>query len=298
MSKKTSSPAQRGRGKKPFQDSVSETDSSTTTTPSQNSGNRWYLIAVFAVIALGGTYLMNAMKNAPHDVPRFTYEVIKEHPHDPDAFTQGLLLEDGIVFESTGKYDGKSSVRKYKLGSTEMDKLVPLPNDEFGEGLAMVDEKLFQITWKEEVCHVYDKELNKIKDFKYRGHGWGLAYDGKHLIMSNGSSSLYFIDPETFEDVRKVAVRNGRRPINDLNELEYSGGSIYANRLNHDNIYEINPTTGQIESIIELSGLWEDRPREGVLNGIAVDSKTGRIIVTGKYCPKIFEIKLLPKNIK
>ena len=239
---------------------------------------------------------MQAIKNAPHDVPRFTYKLIAEHPHDEGAFTQGLVSEGDVVYESTGKYDGESSIRKFKLGSPDLEKLVPLSNQEFGEGLAMVGDKLYQITWKEEVCHVYDKELNKVKEFKYSGHAWGLAYDGTHLIMSNGTSRLYFIDPETFEDVRVVTVRNGRRAVDNLNELEFTGGSIYANRLNWDNIYEINPETGQVDSIIELNGLWEDRPREGVLNGIAVDSKNGKIIVTGKYCPTIFEIELVRKE--
>ena len=297
MAKKTSKPT-RKKNRKPFQDVTADPPSPPSSraadpgAPSQ--GNRWYLIAIFVVIALGGTYLMSAMKNLPNDVPRFTYKVVKNHPHDAGAFTQGLVLENGIVYESTGK-EGQSTVRKYKLGSDKMIKIESLPSDEFGEGLAKVGDQLYQITWKNEICHVYDTDLKKIKDFEYRGHGWGLAYDGKHLIMSDGTARLHFVDPETFEDVRVVSVRNGRRPIVDLNELEYTGGKLYANCLGRDTIYEINPDNGQVESIIDLRGLWEDRPREGVLNGIAVDSKDGKLIVTGKYCPTLFEIELVPE---
>ena len=301
MAKKTSSPSRRKR--KPFQDAQSgdatiQTPVGNAATPAGASGEgaRWSLIALFVVIALGGTYLMKAAKSWTHVVPRFTYKVVNEYPHDPGAFTQGLVMEDGVVFESTGKLNGQSSIRTYKLGAETVEKIKPMGLDEFGEGLAMVGDKLYQITWKNEVCYVYDKELNKVKQFAYQGHGWGLAYDGTHLIMSDGTARLHFIDPETFEDVRVVTVRNGQRPVNNLNELEYSGGSIYANRLNVDRIYEINPATGQVESIIDLSGLWEDRPAEGVLNGIAVDSNNGKLIVTGKYCPKLFEIELVPQG--
>lgn len=303
MAKKTSSPSRRSRKRKPFEEAQTgrvESEipvaNATAGSAAPGEGTRWYLIALFVTVAFGGTYLMSALKNRAHVVPGYTYEVLNEYPHDAGAFTQGLVLENGVVFESTGKLEGQSSIRSYKLGDEKVEKLKPLGMEEFGEGLAMVGDKLYQITWKNEVCHVYDKELNKIKQFSYKGHGWGLAYDGTHLIMSDGTARLHFIDPKTFEDVRVVTVRNGRLPINNLNELEYSGGSIYANRLNWDNIYEINPANGQVESIIDLSGLWEDRPSEGVLNGIAVDSENGKVIVTGKYCPKIFEIKLVPQT--
>jgi len=302
MPKKISNAAKHRKNRAPFgsqreEAAAAETDSSKTGASHPSSGNRVYLIVLFLAIALGGTYVMNVLKNLPVDVPRFTYKLIETYPHDPSAFTQGLVLENGMVYESTGKY-GKSTIRRYPLGSEANEKLQTLPSDQFGEGLAMVNDKLYQITWKEEVCHVYDKDLNKVKQFQYNGHGWGLAFNGKHLIMSDGTSRLHFIDPETFEDRDVVTVRNGRLPINELNELEFSGGKIYANRLGFDKIYEIDPRTGQIEAIIDLAGLWEDRPREGVLNGIAVDAKTGKLIVTGKYCPNIFEIELIPQPSK
>lgn len=264
--------------------------------PTVNEGRRWYLIAVFIVIAIGGTYLSNWMRNSRSDVPRFTYEVVNEYPHDPDAFTQGFEVEGDVVWESTGKYDGESSVRKVDLQSGDILKKKQLPDDQFGEGLATVDDKIYQLTWKENICHVYDRELNEIKKYEYRGQGWGLTYDGKHLIMTGGTSRIKFLDPDSFEEVRSINVRHGLRAVGQLNELEYTGGKIYANVLGSDNIYAIDPADGTVLSVIELKGLWTQRPPEGLLNGIAVDSETGRIFVTGKYCPKVFEIKIVPKT--
>ena len=151
------------------------------------------------------------------------------------------------------------------------------------------------MTWKKGICHVYDKELNKVKEFKYDGDGWGLAYDGNkdELIMSNGTSRLYFLDPKTFEEKRSIIVRDGGRTVDALNELEYTGGKLYANRWKWDYICQIDPETGELLAKIDLKGLWNrnERPNEGVLNGIAID-ENGRLIVTGKYCPFIYEIKL------
>jgi glutamine cyclotransferase len=253
------------------------------------------LIAVFVAIALGGTYLAQFLQHSGRDVPRYTYEEIQRYPHDGEAFTQGLVLKDGIVWESTGKL-GSSSVRKSDLKTGEILKIKNLPPDEFGEGLAMVDDKLYQLTWKNEKCYVYDLDLNEIRTFSYRGQGWGLTYDGKHLILSDGTSRLRFIDPETFEYQREITARIGNNAVGGLNELEYSGGSIYANRWNWDNVYEIDPKNGNVKAIIDLKNLWSERPREGILNGIAVDPLKKQLIVTGKYCPHLFEIRLVPRN--
>ncbi len=242
--------------------------------------------------------MANAFRNANSDVERFGYKLIKNYKHDPAAFTQGLVLENGIVFESTGKYEGQSSIRKVDLETGEILKKVNLPDDQFGEGLTMVGDKLYQLTWKKGICHVYDKQLNKLDlEFKYDGQGWGLTYDGNHLVMSDGTSRLFFLDPETFEEVRSVNVRNGLASINGLNELEYTGGKIYANRWQWDTIYKIDPDTGKVEGLIDLKNIWpkNQRPEEGVLNGIAVDDR-GKLIVTGKYCPNIFEIVPMRSN--
>ena len=257
-----------------------------------NEGRRWYLIGVFVLIAIGGTYLAQAMQEPPN-VPRFTYEVLEKFPHDPSAFTQGLVLEDGFLWESTGKFDGQSSIRKVDLVSGEILNKKKLDAKEFGEGLELIGDKLYQLTWKNGICHVYDKNLNLIEDFKYEGQGWGLAYDGKNLVLSDGSSRLRFFNPDTFEEVRSVTVRNGYASISQLNELEYVDGKIYANRLGWDSIYQIDPKTGQVLGIIDLGGLWENRPPEGVLNGIAVWKRD--LVVTGKYCPHVYKLKLLKK---
>lgn len=265
--------------------------------PVVNPSRRWFLVGTFLLITVGGTYLARGFQNANVDVERFGYKRIETHPHDSAAFTQGLVLQRGVVYESTGKYDGQSSVRKVDLATGKILKKVPLADDQFGEGLAMVGDELYQLTWKKGICHVYDKELNKIREYQYDGQGWGLAYDGTHLIMSDGTSRLYFLDPETFKEVRTINVRSGMASINSLNELEFTGGMIYANRWQYDSIYEIDPKTGKVNGIIDLQGIWphDQRPAEGVLNGIAVDEK-GKIIVTGKYCPSVFEIELVRKN--
>ena len=206
-----------------------------------------------------------------------------------------MLLEDGIVWESTGK-NGQSSIRKVDLKTGETLNIKKLEDRLFGEGLAMVGDKLYQLTWQNETCLVYDRDLTKLKEFKYDGQGWGLTYDGTHLIMSDGTSRLRFIDPETFDEVRSVYVRKGSQAIGRLNELEFADGYVYANRLDWDSIYKIDPKDGQLKGIIDLGGIWprEQRPREGVLNGIAVDAEKRMVIVTGKYCPYIYEVEFLP----
>ena len=286
------------RKRQSFLDAANEPTTTPAASELVSSGRRWYLIGLFVVIALGGTFMAQALNNQiPVDVARYTYEVVRTYPHDPTAFTQGLYLEDGVCWESTGK-EGKSTIRKYDLASGKIIKNVDLPPREFGEGCAVVGDRLYQLTWKNGICHVYDRELNKIKDFEYRGQGWGLTYDGTDLIMSDGTSRIYFIDPETFENKRMITVQSGRKRIDFLNELEYTGGKIYANRWRHDTVYEIDPKTGKVLGIINLAGLWpnKDRPSEGVLNGIAVDSVTQQVIVTGKYCPEIYEIKLIRRD--
>lgn len=286
------------RKKQGFLDAANEPTTTPKNTSVVSSSRRWFLIALFVGIALGGTYLAQALNNrVPADVPRYTYEVVGTFPHDPTAFTQGLFLEDGVVWESTGK-EGKSTIRKYDLATGNMIKSVSLPDNEFGEGATLVGDKIYQLTWKNGLCHVYDRELNKIRDFEYDGQGWGLTYDGTDLIMSDGSSRIYFIDPETFEDKRVITVRSGRKRISQLNELEYSGKKIYANRWNSDSIYEIDPNNGKVVGIINLAGLWpnRERPSEGIMNGIAVDSKSKQVIVTGKYCPQIYQIKLIRRD--
>ena len=259
---------------------------------------RWFLIGLFFLISIGGTYLVTKFRDPAPNTPRFTYEVIEAYDHDPNAFTQGLVFEakDDLVWESTGLI-GQSKLRKWNLKTGEIKKEILLEGELFGEGLTIANDRLYQLTYKAGKCFVYDREFNLLETHTYEGQGWGLTFDGKSLIMSNGSSRLIFRDPDTFEKQKVVTVRQGRRSVPELNELEFAGGKIIANQYNSDFVYEIDPDSGQVEGIIDLTGIWpvRNRPEQGVLNGIAIDQVAERILVTGKLCPKVFEIKLKPK---
>ncbi len=255
---------------------------------------RWDLIGLFLLISLGGSYLVLFLRTKP-TTPQFTYEVLRTFPHDTTAFTQGLLIHDGFLWESTGK-KGKSKFRKIILEAGEEIQSVDLDAKYFGEGLAWHNGHFYQITWQEHKCFVYNEQMEKVREFTYEGEGWGLTSDGTHLIMSDGSSILRFFDPETFEEKRRIPVRLGgfRAPV--PNELEYIDGKIYANVWMRNLIYVIHPATGEVVHQIDLDGLWpqSERPEEGVLNGIAFNPKTKKILLTGKYAPKIWEIEVVP----
>jgi glutaminyl-peptide cyclotransferase len=254
---------------------------------------RWDLIALFLLISIGGSYLVMALRKPM--APQFTYKVLKSYPHDPDAFTQGLMMHDGFLWESTGK-KGKSSFRKIDLETGQLLQNVIVDDQYFAEGLAFLNDQFFQLTWQDEVCFVYDKSMKKVREFPYEGEGWGLTTDGVDLIMSDGSSALRFMDPETFKEKRRINVRvNGMR-AGVLNELEYVGGKVFANVWMRDVIYEIDPQTGNVDRQIDLSGLWPvaERPEEGVLNGIAFNPKSKKLLVTGKLALKIWEIDVVP----
>ncbi len=264
-----------------------------TNSPGKRPVN-WNLIALFLIISIGGTYLAIAMR-PPLELPTYTYRKLNEYPHDKTAFTQGLVEDSGFLWESTGLY-GESTIRKVDLESGEVLAQKSLDEKYFGEGLAILNDRLYQLTWKAGICFVYDRELNEVGQFKYDGQGWGLTTDGTHLILSDGTPELRFFNPETFEEVRSVWVRLGKRRVGRLNELEMfgTGGKLYANTFESDLVYEIDPKTGYVTAVIDLTGLWprRERPRGGVLNGIAVNPKTNKMLVTGKYCPRIFEIQL------
>jgi len=205
----------------------------------------------------------------------YTFRVVNEYPHDPGAFTQGLVFQGGWLFEGTG-LTGQSSLRRVVLGTGEVVQKHDLPADRFGEGI---------VIWEGQ--------------FAYQTDGWGLTHDGEHLIMSNGSATLYFRDPETFTVVRTVQVLSGDTPVQELNELEYIEGRVFANVWRTDLIAVIDPATGRVTHWIDLSGLLapEDQtPQSGVLNGIAYDPGAGRLFVTGKRWPKLFEIELVPAD--
>ena len=231
-------------------------------------------------------------------LPKFyTYQVIDTLPHDDNAFTQGLVFENGFFYESTGRHQA-SSLRKVDPPTGEILKLHKLSDEYFGEGLAIVDDRIIQLTWREKVGFVYDKETFDLqKEFDLKTEGWGITYDGNRLILSDGTEKLYFLDVETFETIGEVAVYDGDLPVTRLNELEYINGEIFANVWMTESIARIDPQTGKVLGWISLQGLLDTESlvrREDVLNGIAYDQKNNRIFVTGKLWPKVFQIKLVP----
>ena len=227
----------------------------------------------------------------------YSYLVIDEYPHDPQAFTQGLVFEDGYLYESTGLY-GSSSLRQVALETGEILQMVELPPEYFGEGIAIYDgNRIAQLTWREQIGFVYDKgDFELLNQFTYATEGWGLTYDGTWLIMSDGTPTLHYLDPSTLEEVRTVEVIDIYGPVERLNELEYIKGQIYANIWITNRIAVIDPTTGRVTAQIYLQGLLspEEAQVADVLNGIAYDPAGDRLFVTGKLWPSVFEIELVP----
>lgn len=226
-------------------------------------------------------------------VPSLQWRVVNSYPHDPNAFTQGLLWHDGHLYEGTG-LEGKSSVREVDLETGKVEKIEDVPNPIFGEGLALVKDRLYEITWKDGQCFVYDLNTFKPKTrFTYGGEGWGLTYDGTYLIQSDGTSKLTFRDPITFGARKSVNVTQDGQPVTNINELEYIDGTVWANIWQTDKIVLIDPQTGKVKAYLDMTGLLPVTDRKGtedVLNGIAYDPKTKRIFVTGKLWPKLFQI--------
>ena len=219
--------------------------------------------------------------------------MVRSFPHDPGAFTQGLLVYDGKLYESTG-LNGRSSLRRVDLESGIVEQQVELPAALFGEGLARVGGRLFQLTWQNQRVLVWDlATLKKEAELSYEGEGWGLCYDGQHLVMSDGSSLLTLRDPTTFAKVGQVEVRRKGAPVANLNELECVDGVIYANIWQDDHIARIEPKTGEVTAWIDAAGLLSPAESRGVdvLNGIAYLPSTGNLLVTGKLWPRVFEIR-------
>ena len=227
----------------------------------------------------------------PRNIP---YKIVATTPHDPAAFTQGLLLHEGLYYESTGGY-GSSTLRQVEPKSGKVLKRHNLPASIFGEGLALRGGRLYQLSWQSGQGFIYDRESFKhLGNFRYQGEGWGLTWDGEHFILSDGSAFLRFLDPETFALMRSVKVRNHIAPVDDLNELEFVEGKVFANRWHTDEVLVINPASGLIEATLDLSDLERPRPRnqEAVLNGIAYDPKTRLLHVTGKLWPQIYTLQM------
>jgi glutamine cyclotransferase len=226
-----------------------------------------------------------------------TYQVVNTYPHDPGAFTQGLVYEDGFLYEGTG-LNGNSSLRKVALETGEVVQSHDLADEYFGEGIAIFGDKIMQLTWQSHIGFIYDKaSFEQLGEFEYPTEGWGLTQDGSRLILSDGTATLRFLDPQTLQEMGAIEVRDAGSPVTQLNELEYIHGEIYANIWQTDFIARISPETGQVLGWINLAGLLspeERQPPTDVLNGIAYDAAGDRLFVTGKRWPKLFEIKIIP----
>jgi glutaminyl-peptide cyclotransferase len=229
----------------------------------------------------------------------YGYRIVHTYPHDPKAFTQGLIYLHGYLYESTG-LNGQSSLRKVDLRTGLVLQRHDLDPQLFGEGLTNWQNTLIQLTWKAQTGFVYDRATFRLlRTFQYQGEGWGLTQDGVHIILSDGSSSLRFLDPQTFQEVNRIVVSDGGVEVHELNELEYVRGRIYANVWQTDLIAIISPQDGLVVGWADLSGLRPESVRgnsDAVLNGIAFDTAHNRLFVTGKLWPKLFEIQLVRKG--
>ena len=255
-----------------------------------------YLIRSMAATGLACLLSLAALAQERSSGPADSYRVVHVYPHDPDAFTQGLVYEAGYLFESTGR-NGKSSIRKVDIATGQVIQRYNLPPEYFGEGLTTWGPNLVQLTWTTGLGFVYDRSSFAVKrKFRYSGEGWGLTKDRRHLILSDGTPILRFLDPETFEEVSRLAVTDvGGVALKNLNELEFIHDEIYANIWYSDRIARISPATGKVLGWIDLTGLIDKRKltdSDAVLNGIAYDAKQDRLFVTGKLWPSLFEIKL------
>jgi len=223
-----------------------------------------------------------------------TVSVLAAYPHDPNAFTHGLVVYEGKLLESTGQY-GYSSLRRVDIPTGRVERLLPLAATYFGEGIAVLDDRVYQVTWQNGIGFVYDaKTLAAERTFRYTGEGWGLTTDGTHLILSDGSATLRFLDPQNLSAVKQLTVTDEQIPVVRINELEYVEGEIWANIWYSDRIARIAPTSGEVVGWIDLSALYprSGRPDEAVLNGIAYDSSAQRLFVTGKNWPQLFELEI------
>jgi glutaminyl-peptide cyclotransferase len=257
-------------------------------------------LVVCVVLAAAGTVAGQSpspmRKNSP---PEYTFDVVRQFPHDPVAFTQGFTYHDGFFYEGTGR-KGQSSLRQVNPGTGQVIRRVDLAPDAFGEGVTVLGNEVIQLTWLSHVGFVYDlRDFHLVRTFQYPEEGWGLTTDGHDLFMSDGSAEIRVLDASSFAEKRRIKVRDSGKPVDQLNELEFVEGEIYANVWHSDRIARISPQTGKVVGWIDLTGLlgsFYQREAEAVLNGIAYDREKKRLFVTGKLWPKVFEIKVIPKH--
>ncbi len=253
--------------------------------------------AAIGTLLVAGIIVLTAWAQfaANGETELWTYEIVATIPHEPTAFTQGLVIHDGRLYESTGQY-GESTLRRLELATGRVEKQIALSSAYFGEGITIFGERLYQLTWQNNLALVYDVEtFDRVGAYRYDGEGWGLTHDGTHLIVSDGSAAIRFHNPETFEVVRRLVVQADGQPVGSLNELEYINGEIWANLWYQDRIARISPETGAVLGWIDLSGLYprSRRASEDVLNGIAYDAETDRLYVTGKNWPWLYQIAVV-----
>ncbi|MEO8648218.1 MAG: glutaminyl-peptide cyclotransferase [Acidobacteriota bacterium] len=276
---------------------------------------RLYLVLVIFVLAAGcggaannsAVNQNNVNKKTHEPLPISTYEIVKTYPHDPNAFTQGLVYRDGFLYESTGE-EGESTLRKVELETGKVLQKYPLPRDVFAEGIAIMGDNVYQLSWRNRTGWVYNlSDFKLLREFRYAGEGWGLTNDASNLFLSDGTHIIRVLDPESLQTVRTIVVKDDSgRPLMKLNELEYVNGEIWSNVWHSEEIGKpnyiarIDPNSGSLLGWINLGNISPDdqsgpEKSENTLNGIAFDAAANRIFVTGKNWKKLFEIKLKPK---
>lgn len=276
----------------PWDDAMSANVTSSSRTPFRYGF--WPLALVLLLTSVIGLSAFAQIKRASK-AEVWGYKLVASYPHDPAAFTQGLVFTKGHLLEGTGR-KGSSSLRRVDLTTGKIDKIAPLDEHYFGEGITLLQNRIYQLTWQNRIGIIYDeKTFNIEKTFQYTGEGWGLTNDGQRLLMSDGSAVIRFLDPKTFEVVKRITAHDSHGKVDKLNELEFVKGEIWANVWYQDKIVRISPTDGEVLGWIDLSSLYPRNRRttnEDVLNGIAYDSESDRLFVTGKNWPKLFEIKV------
>ncbi len=278
-----------------------EREKVTAVIPSRNllvTTRRAPLARLLPLALLGVLACSSERGSVPRSTPTYGFEIVQSLPHDPNAFTQGLVFRNGRLYEGTGMY-GESSLREVELATGAVLRRHDLAEQYFGEGIAFFGGRLYQLTWRSHVGFIYDAAtFQPVGQFRYTGEGWGLTEDGTSLILSDGTSTLRFLEPTTFTVQRTVKVTDAGREVSHLNELEYVNGEIYANVWMKDLIARIDPATGNVKGWIDLTGLLGSEGRTGhedVLNGIAYDAASGRLFVTGKRWPRLFQIRVVPR---